>query len=66
MSRSSSRHLEEIGFLIAAIGGIAFLIAGILGIMEFSRGSERGFVTLGGILLAVGMVLAVVAVHGGF
>lgn len=65
LSKSSSRHLEEIGFLVAAIGGVALVVGAVLGIMEFARRSELAVVLVAGVLLAVGLVLALVGVHGG-
>lgn len=50
---------------MAAVGGLALLIGAVLGIMEFSRRSELGLAVAAGILLAVGLVLAVVGLHGG-
>jgi len=66
LSKASARHLEEIGFLVAAIGGVALVVGAVLGLMEFGRGSELGSVLVAGILLAVGLALAIVGVHGGF
>jgi hypothetical protein len=65
LSKSSSRHLEEIGLLIAAVGGVALVVAAILGIMEYARRTELGVVVVAGVLLAAGLVLALVGVHGG-
>ncbi len=50
---------------MAAVGGVALVVAAVLGMMEFSRRSELGFVVLSGVLLAAGLVLAAVGVHGG-
>jgi hypothetical protein len=65
MSKSQARHLQEIGFLIGAIGGLFLVIAAVLGLMEFSRRSELGLVLVSGILLIVGFVLALIGIHGG-
>ena len=51
---------------MAAIGGVALVVGAVLGLMEFGRGSELGSVLVAGILLAVGLALAIVGVHGGF
>ena len=42
---------------MAAIGGVALVVGAVLGLMEFGRGSELGFVLVAGILLAVGLAL---------
>jgi len=50
---------------VAAVGGVALVVGAVLGIMEYGRRSELGFVVAAGVLLAVGMVIAIVGVHSG-
>jgi hypothetical protein len=57
-SHSSTRHLLEIGFALAAIGGASLLGAGL-------TARHRELLSLAGVLVAAGFVLAVIAVHSG-
>ena len=65
IAKAQQRHLQEIGFLIAAVGGLALFVAAVLGLMSFTRRSELMMVLLSGALIAVGAVVALIGVHGG-
>ena len=58
LSAGSTRRLLEIGFAVAAIGGVSLLAAGL-------TARHRELLSLAGVLVAVGGVLAVIAVHWG-
>jgi len=65
IAKAQQRHLQEIGMLIAAIGGVAFVVAAVLGIMDFERRIELTVVAIAGVLLAAGAIVALVGLHGG-
>ena len=66
LSASQSRHFQEIGVLIAAVAGVVLLVGAVLGILEASRTTERSVVAGAGVLLAVGMAIALYGLHRGF
>ena len=59
MTRHLGIRYEEIGFLVAAVGGV---LIGFGNAMPLGRRSGS---MLGGLAIAVGMVLAIVGVHYG-
>lgn len=60
---TTARHLQEIGAIIAGVGALALLIAGILGFMEFERRTERLAVIIAGVLLGIGFLLQLLGLH---
>jgi hypothetical protein len=60
---SSSRHTQEIGVLIAMVGGLVLVISGILGMLNFERRTERLVTIVAGVLLAVGMLVLFLGLH---
>jgi uncharacterized YccA/Bax inhibitor family protein len=52
-------RLAELGFLVGAIGGVLLMLGGMT---SFGR---RAGITFGGLSLAVGFVLLIVATHWG-
>jgi hypothetical protein len=55
----STYRLEEVGFLLAAIAGAAFFAGGLTPM------GRRGGQVFGGLALAVGAIILIVAVHWG-
>jgi hypothetical protein len=56
---SATRHLLEIAFALAAIGGASLLAAGLI------AARRRELLSLAGVLVAAAGVLAVIAIHWG-
>ena len=52
-------RIAELGFALAAVAGALFALGAV------TPGSSRGSQVLGGVVLAVGGVLLIVAVHWG-
>lgn len=50
---------------MAAVGGLAVIVSAVVGMMEMGRRSELGVMVVAGILLAVGLALTLVGIHGG-
>jgi hypothetical protein len=59
MTKHMGIRYEEIGFLLAGAGGVLIAFGNMMPL------GRRSGSMLGGILLAVGMVLAIVGVHYG-
>jgi hypothetical protein len=59
MTRHMGIRYEEIGFLVAGAGGVLIAFGNLMPL------GRRSGSMLGGILLAVGMVLAIAGVHYG-
>ena len=59
MTQHMGVRWEELGFLLAAIGGV---LIGVGNMMPLGR---RSGTMLGGLALAAGMVLAIIGVHFG-
>jgi len=59
------RHMQEIGFLIAAAGGVAVVLSGVFGLRSMSRMTERSTMVVAGVLLTVGLVMQFFALHSG-
>jgi hypothetical protein len=59
MTKHMGIRYEEIGFLLAGAGGVSIAFGNMMPL------GRRSGTMLGGILLAVGMVLAIVGVHYG-
>ena len=64
-SSNSKRHEQEIGLAIALIGGAVVALSGILGVRSMSRVAERSTMIVAGILLAIGFLIQLLALHGG-
>jgi hypothetical protein len=60
-----SRHLQEIGLLVAALGGVALVVAAALALGSARREVERGIVIAAGALLVVGFLVQAYGVHRG-
>ena len=59
MTKHMGIRYEELGFLVAGVGGVLMAFGNMLPLGRRSGGM------LGGILLAIGMVLAIIGVHYG-
>ena len=59
MTRHMGIRYEELGFLVAAVGGVLIAFGNAMPL------GRRSGSMLGGLALAVGMVLAIAAVHYG-
>ena len=59
MTRHMGMRYEELGFLLAAAGGVLIAFGNMMPL------GRRSGSMLGGTLIAVGMVLAIVGVHYG-
>jgi hypothetical protein len=59
MTKHMGIRYEELGFLVAGAGGLVIAFGNMMPL------GRRGGNILGGVLLAVGMALALVAVHYG-
>lgn len=65
-ANSASKHHElEIGLIICLIGGVAVALAGVFGVRSMSRVAERSTMIVAGVLIALGFLIQVLAVHGG-
>jgi hypothetical protein len=52
-------RIAEVGFALGAVAGVLFALGGVL------RRNDRLMIILGGIALAAGSVLLIIAVHWG-
>jgi hypothetical protein len=59
MTKHMGIRYEELGFLVAGVGGVIMAFGNMMPL------GRRSGSMLGGILLAVGMVLAIIGVHYG-
>jgi hypothetical protein len=60
---ASNRHTQEIGVLIALVGGLVLVLSGVLGLFNAERWVERSATILAGVLLAVGMIVLFFGLH---
>jgi hypothetical protein len=60
---AQKRHLQEYGLIICMVGALAVLLSGAFGLRSLSRAVERSTMIVGGLLLGVGFVLQLLAVH---
>jgi len=56
---AASRRVTQLGLLAGLIGGVVVAFSGV------SRGRRRGGLLLGGLLIALGFGLVIIAVHFG-
>jgi len=64
VTTAQKRHLQEIGLVIAAVGGVAVILSGVFGLRSMSRVVERSTMVVAGVLLVVGFILQLLAAHG--
>jgi len=64
VTAAQKRHMQEIGLVIAAAGGVAVILSGVFGLRTMSRVVERSAMVVAGVLLAVGFVIQLLALHG--
>jgi uncharacterized YccA/Bax inhibitor family protein len=64
VTAAQKRHLQEIGLVIAAVGALAVVLSGVFGLRSMSRVVERSTMILGGVLLGVGFIVQLLALHG--
>jgi hypothetical protein len=57
--------MQEIGLVIAAVGGVAVILSGVFGLRSMSRASERSTMIVAGVLLTVGFAIQLLALHTG-
>lgn len=60
---ASARHTQEIGVLIAMVGGVILIVSGVLGMLNFERRTERLATVLAGLLVTVGMLVLFFGLH---
>jgi hypothetical protein len=60
---ASSRHTQEIGVIIALVGGLVLVVSGLLGLFNAERWVERLATIAAGVLLAVGMLVLLLGLH---
>jgi hypothetical protein len=60
---ASSRHTQEIGVLIAMLGGVILVVSGVLGMLNFERRTERLATVLAGVLVTAGMLTLFFGLH---
>jgi hypothetical protein len=60
---AQKRHMQEIGLVIAAIGGVVVVLSGIFGLRSMSRLVERSTMIVAGVLLAAGFAVQLLALH---
>lgn len=63
VTATQKRDMQEIGLGIVFLGALAVLLSGALGLRSASRVAERSVMMVAGILLAVGFVIQLLAVH---
>jgi len=63
VTAAQKRHLQEIGVLIAAVGGLAVVLSGVFGLRSMSRVVERSAMIVAGVLLIAGFVVQLLALH---
>jgi uncharacterized YccA/Bax inhibitor family protein len=57
------RHMQEIGLIISAVGGLAIILSGAFGLRSMSRTVERTTMVVAGLLLTVGFGIQLLALH---
>jgi hypothetical protein len=60
---ANKRHMQEIGLVIAMVGGLVVLLSAAFGLRSMSRLIERSTMMAAGALLAVGFILQLLALH---
>ena len=60
---AQKRHLQEIGLIIAMVGALAVFLSGAFGLRSMSRAVERSTMMVAGVLLGVGFVIQLFALH---
>ncbi len=60
---AQKRHLQEIGILIAGVGGVAVFLSGLFGLRSMSRTVERATTMVAGVLLTVGFIIELYGLH---
>jgi|HubBroStandDraft_1064217.scaffolds.fasta_scaffold277362_2 hypothetical protein len=63
VSAAQKHHFQEFGLVVAAIGALVIVLAGVLGLRPRSRVAEHTAMIIAGALLAVGMALQLYGVH---
>ncbi|HYA68355.1 MAG TPA: hypothetical protein VED63_06455 [Acidimicrobiales bacterium] len=66
LSAAQSRHFQEYGVLVAALGGVALIVGAALGLRDENRSVGHGVVMAAGVLLVIGFVLQGYGLHRGF
>jgi hypothetical protein len=62
---AQKRHMQEVGLIVGGVGAAVLVVAGVLGLMSMSRVVERSTVVIAGVLLTVGFIVQLLAIHGG-
>jgi hypothetical protein len=66
-SASTGRHLQYAGLGLAFLGGVALVVAGVMGLQAAHnaamRRNEKLAVVVGGVLLAIGFLIQAAGVH---
>jgi preprotein translocase subunit SecG len=60
---AQKRHLQEIGLIVCGVGALAILLSGAFGLRSMSRAMERSTMIVAGLLLGVGFLIQVLALH---
>jgi drug/metabolite transporter (DMT)-like permease len=63
VSAAQKHHFQEIGLVLAVVGALVIVLAGVLGLRPRSRLAEHTTMIIAGVLLAVGMALQLYGVH---
>ena len=61
---AQKRHMQEIGLILAMVGAVAVVLSGIFGLRSMTRTVERSTMIVGGVLLGVGFIVQLLALHG--
>ncbi|MBV8949256.1 MAG: hypothetical protein JOZ99_00155 [Actinobacteria bacterium] len=69
--KSSARHEAEIAAIIGGVGAILIIVGAAMGLRLLPAGAaadraERVAYLLGGLLIGLGFLLFLLAIHGGF
>jgi hypothetical protein len=63
-ANAKNHHLQEIGIVISAVGALGVVLSGLFGVRSMSRLVERSTMMVGGLLLGVGFIVQLLALHG--
>ncbi len=68
LSGSTAHHLLQAGLVVGAVGALALVVAGAMGLRALrtggaSRREERIALIVGGLLIAIGFVLQIIGNH---